>query len=56
MSQFRAYRLRGGRLLLDLQSDFVETATRVMAPLAPLSRGGGAFERLEPIFALDGGE
>lgn len=54
MAQFHAYRIAGERLLLDLQSDFIDTGTRVVAPLLPLSRGPQAIGRLEPILSING--
>lgn len=53
MAQFHVYRTLGDRLLLDLQSDLIETGTRVVAPLLPLSRGPQAIGRLEPILEID---
>ena len=35
MAQFHVYRVPGGRLVLDLQTDLIETGTRVVAPLLP---------------------
>jgi toxin CcdB len=54
MAQFHVYRISGDRLLLDLQSDLIDTGTRVVAPLLPLSRGPQAIGRLEPILEIDG--
>lgn len=54
MAQFHVYRIAGGRLLLDLQSDLIETGTRVVAPLLPLSQGPQAIGRLEPIVEVEG--
>ncbi len=36
MAQFHVYRVPGDRLVLDLQTDLIETGTRVVAPLIPL--------------------
>ena len=54
MAQFRVYRLPGGPLVLDLQSDLIETGTRIAAPLLPVSEGLTAIPRLEPVFDIDG--
>lgn len=52
MAQFHVYRIAGGRLLLDLQSDLLDTPTRVVAPLIPLSQGPTPISRLEPILEI----
>ena len=54
MAQFQVYRMVLDRLLLDLQSDLIETGTRVVAPLFPLSEGPQAIGRLEPVLNIDG--
>jgi len=54
MAQFQVYRVAGGRLVLDLQTDLIETGSRVVAPLIPLSSGPKAIRRLEPMFTIDG--
>ena len=54
MAQFCVYRLPAGPLVVDLQSDLIETGTRVVAPLIPLSDGPRPFPRLEPVFDLLG--
>ena len=48
------YRIAGNRLVLDLQTDLIETGTRVVAPLLPASSGPKAIGRLEPVFEIDG--
>lgn len=35
MARFTLYRLAGGRLVLDLQTDLIRTPVRVVAPLVP---------------------
>jgi toxin CcdB len=50
MAQFRVYRIAGHRLVLDLQTDVIETGTRVVAPLLPAASGPSAIGRLEPAF------
>ena len=53
MAQFHVYRIATDRLVLDLQTDLIETGTRVVAPLFPLSSGPKAIGRLEPVFEID---
>ncbi|MGR3805111.1 CcdB family protein [Marinibacterium profundimaris] len=52
--QFHAYRLPGGPLVLDLQSDLMDTGTRLVAPLVPVGEGPSPLTRLEPILEIDG--
>jgi toxin CcdB len=52
--QFHAYRLRDGRLILDMQSDVIETPTRVVAPLIPERPDLRAISILEPILDIGG--
>ena len=53
--QFCAYRLRGGHVVLDMQSDVLShLRTRLVAPLVPEDRGETAFTILEPVLMLDG--
>jgi toxin CcdB len=54
MAQFQVYRVPGGRLLLDLQTDLIDTGSRVVAPLVPASSGPKAIGRLEPVFTIEG--
>jgi len=54
MAQFHVYLVPGGRLLLDLQTDLIETGTRVVAPLVSAAAGPKAIGRLEPVFEIDG--
>ena len=53
MSQFTVYRLPGGPLVLDLQTDLMDTSARVVAPLVPASEIP-PLGRLHPV--LDIGE
>lgn len=53
MAQFQVYRLQGGRLALDLQTDLIDTGSRVVAPLVPASSGPKAIGRLEPTFMIE---
>ncbi len=52
MAQFHAYRLPGGPLVLDLQSDLVTTLVRVVAPLVPADSIRPNIAHLEPVFAI----
>ena len=54
MAQFQVYRVLGGRLVLDLQTDLIDTGSRVVAPLVPTSSGPKAIGRLEPMLTIDG--
>lgn len=54
MAQFQVYRVPGERLVLDLQTDLIDTGTRVVAPLVSASSGPKAIGRLEPIFEIEG--
>ena len=54
MAQFHVYRVPGGRLVLDLQTNLIETGTRVVAPLLLAASGPKAIGRLEPVFEVEG--
>lgn len=54
MAQFQVYRVAGDRLVLDLQTDLIETGTRLVAPLLPVAAGPKPIGRLEPIFKIEG--
>ena len=54
MTQFQVYRLTGGQLVLDLQTDLVQTGARVVAPLFRQAERPAAFTRLEPVLEIDG--
>jgi len=54
MAQFQVYRIAGERLVLDLQTDLIDTGSRVVAPLIPMSSGPKAIGRLEPEFEIEG--
>lgn len=54
MAQFQVYRVPGGRLVLDLQTDLIDTGSRVVAPLVSASSGPKALGRLEPTFTIEG--
>ena len=54
MAQFQVYRVPGGRLVLDLQTDLIDTGSRVVAPLLPAASGPKAIGRLEPLLMIDG--
>jgi toxin CcdB len=54
MAQYRVYRLPGGELVLDLQSDLIETATRIVARLIPIEQLGRSLKEANPVFEIDG--
>jgi toxin CcdB len=54
MAQFQVHSLAGGRLLLDLQSDLIDTGSRVVAPLIVVSIDPRVIGRLEPVFGVNG--
>ena len=54
MAQFHVYRVPGDHLVLDLQTDLIETGTRVVAPLHPVSSGPKPIGRLEPVLDIEG--
>jgi toxin CcdB len=54
MAQFHVYRLAGGQLVLDLQTDLIDTGTRVVAPLIPSDTGPTPLRRLEPVLDVAG--
>lgn len=47
MVQYRVCRIAGAGPVLDLQTDLIDTGTRVVAPLLPLSGGPVPLGRLE---------
>ena len=54
MPQFDVYRLSGGQLVVDLQTDLIGiTASRVVAPLRPVGRYA-AFPGLTPEVRVEG--
>lgn len=53
MRQFRVFVVGGGHLVLDLQSDLIDTASRVVAPLVPVTDDDPPLTRMEPIFTID---
>ena len=55
MARYRVYRLSGGELVLDVQSDIVDGLdTRVVAPLVPIGIASKPAHRLNPVFDIDG--
>jgi toxin CcdB len=55
MAQFDVYRLAGGELALDVQTDLlVGIRTRVVVPLLPVPGPVVAHPRLNPLFEIDG--
>lgn len=54
MAQFDLFRLQGGQLVVDLQTDLIGIeASRIVAPLREASRYA-AFPGLTPVVELDG--
>ncbi len=54
MAQFQVYQVPSGLLVLDLQTDLIDTGSRVVAPLVPAASGPKAIGRLEPTFMIEG--
>ncbi len=54
MAQFHVYRLPGGALVLDLQTDFIDLGTRVAAPLIPVDQSPPSLPRLKPVLQIAG--
>lgn len=54
MAQFHVYRLADDVLVLDLQSDLIDTGSRIVAPLIADSAELRAITRLEPVFEVEG--
>ncbi|RYG89962.1 plasmid maintenance protein CcdB [Loktanella sp. IMCC34160] len=54
MAQFHVYRLPDGQLVLDLQTDLIDTGSRVVAPLLPVTAVLKPLTRLEPEFDIGG--
>lgn len=52
MAQFHVYRLSDRQLVLDLQTDLIDTGTRVVAPLFAVGTGPARITRLEPVFTI----
>jgi toxin CcdB len=54
MAQYRVYRLPGGELVLDLQTDLIRTSTRIVARLVPPEEVGPHLRDATPILTIDG--
>lgn len=54
MAQFHVYRVAGDRLVLDLQTDLIDTGTRVVAPLFTAGTGPQPIRHLEPVIDING--
>jgi toxin CcdB len=54
MAQYKVYRLVGGDLVVDLQSDIVATTTRIVAPLIPRQSSPSPLRTVEPVVDFDG--
>lgn len=54
MAQFDVYRVRGGGLVVDCQSDLLSSLpTRLVVPLRPTAQGAG-IGRLTPTLSVEG--
>ncbi len=57
MAQYDVFELPGGGLVVDVQSDLLEPLnTRIVVPLMGLETAPKPAGRLNPVFALAGGE
>lgn len=54
LAQFHVYSLPDGGHVLDLQSDLLQTPSRVAAPPVPEEGGTTPLSRLEPILEIAG--
>lgn len=59
MAQFQVYRnprptKRDVPFLLDVQSDFVKTPSRIVVPLVRRERYGPVYDRLNPVLEVEG--
>ncbi|WP_375175132.1 CcdB family protein [Pseudooceanicola sp.] len=52
MTQYCVYRITGNRLVLDVQSDLIDSGTRLVAPLVRPTSGPKLLPRLEPVFMI----
>lgn len=57
MPQFDVFKLAGGTLVVDCQSDLLAGLnTRFVIPLQPLEEGGQVSQRLNPLLRVAGEE
>ncbi len=57
MARFSVHELRGGGVVVNLQSDFLDWLdTRLVAPLIAVDRSPPPAKHLNPVFVLDGGQ
>ena len=54
MAQFQIYRVSSGQLVLDLQTDLLDSGSRVVPTLIPISAGPRVIGRLERVFEIEG--
>lgn len=54
MRQYSVYAGGGGLLLLDVQANFVDIGTRMVAPLVPEGPALPRIPHLEPVFEIAG--
>lgn len=56
MTQYCVHRIKGGRLVLDLQTDVLGLSTKVVAPLVPMRAGLTPITVLEPVIECEGSQ
>jgi toxin CcdB len=54
MAQYRVYRLPRGELVVDLQTDHIQTTTRIVARLVPEAETGQLLGDATPVFMING--
>jgi toxin CcdB len=53
MAQYRVYRLLRDELVVDLQTDHIQTTTRIVARLVPEAETGPLLGDATPVFVID---
>lgn len=57
MAKYDVHRLDEASLVVSIQSDYLnDIATRLVAPLLPLSTAPKGIPRLNPVFQIDGAD
>ena len=54
MAQYRVYRLPRGELVVDLQTDHIQTTTRIVARLVSEAETGPLLGDVTPVFVING--
>ena len=54
MRRLHVYRLVDGQLAPDVQSDYVDTGSRIVVPLVPVGDGSPVLPRLHPSVTVEG--